>query len=648
MEQKQYRSFQYQIKYRKDLDVIDKNKVNQYIMTEHFAKKGYDNLYLSDDNKIVSVVSFEDYLSGIFIEGMNRNFILSLDKVTCREDIEHFFIDNPDVDRISVIEKGNLICEIDSMVEIPIQNGLAKNLMSLRYIDIFFEELQDYFHQYKTILLLAENAVLDYLRNKFEKVSFDNITEIEKAERDKLAEKYDIIIDFKYCSNLRRVLQYKPQNLISFSQIMMRFAIHRLVEYCGKKDVQVRFYKIQKYDSLNCLTEQEYKNSVSRVKTGKLIKEGQYFAEYKATSEEMNFIRNRMYHVSYRLDDGFCFVQDDCDEPGIKVQEDIRCTGNNFIEKSNSQHVCFYGPCTTFGFLMPDNMTIPALVEKMALDDGKNVVVENRAGIHGYNEINAIMSALNTPVKSGDILIFLDSLEDLDYSEYPNAIDAADWFNKEKDNKTTMFFDFPGHCSYKANKVLAKNIYSDIRNYIDNSSSTKEIRSNYSLCEFNRFLNMKETHASCFRFFMNYGSQLLLSENFEKIGAVTLPDNYDSEKCQSIVNKANEHCDALYVFKFNINLPDANFCRDFFEKFDVNNNADKVRLLQLDRFYYADRYLSTSANIERFVFIEKAFLISILRELKINIRFLTGDKSNVANRYIKQLCTEENILCIDI
>ncbi len=644
MYSEKYRSLQYQIKYKKDLSVLEKATINRYTLADHFAKRGYENLYLSEGGKIVAIVTFEDYLQGVIVEGLERDFVHESIEFLCGKDIEHFFIDNPDVDRISVIEDGNLICEIDSMIEISIQNGLAKNLMSLRYVDIFRDELLSFFEKYKSILLLADSAIVNYVKSKFPEVAFDSANNIEKVVEDQLADNYDILIDLKYCSNIRRMVNYKPQNMISLSQIMMSYATKRLNEYCETKGAHVLFYKIQKFDSLNCLTEHEYNNAIGRVKTGRIIKDGRYFSEYETTPEEMAFIRNRMYQASFRLDDGFCFVQDDSNEHGIKVQNNVRSTGRSCKVDNDSQHICFYGPCTTFGFLVPDEMTIPAIVESRAIADGNRIVAENRAGIHGYNEINAVMAALNTPIRKGDILVILDSLDDLDFDEYPNAKDAAEWFNRDKDPNTTMFFDFPGHCGFKANKILASNIYEDIRPYIGSETISNVKRSHYQLCDIDRFESMRVTHASCLRFFMNYEQVLFSKETYKEIGALLIPDEYNSNQCRQMVNKAKKYCDALYVIKYNINLPTIDFCKDFYDRFEDEYAGCEVRLMQLDRFYYSCRY---STDFDKFAFTEKALVVSILKELKVNTRFLIRDAGKV-NKYIEKICADENIASIYI
>ncbi|SEP69885.1 hypothetical protein SAMN02910289_00380 [Lachnospiraceae bacterium RM5] len=642
------RSLNYQIKYKNDLDILDKSSINQYIISDHFVKRGYENLYVSNNGKIETIITFEDYLNKEIIEGLNRDFVQKSDDFFDGKKIEHFFIDNPDIDRVSVVENGKLICEIDSMIELPLQNGIAKNLMSLRYIDLFKEKLKDFFKKYQKILLIADRVTADFIERKLQEVSFDLAENIEKVKKEHLDEKYDVVIDLKYCNNIRKILDYNPKNLISLSKIMLRFAIQLLKSYCDEKGILVRFYKIPKYYDMTCMTVNENKNVLNRVKTGKLIKDGKYFSEYKATYKEIEFIQNRMYHASFRLDDGYCFIQDDCNERGIKVQDKIRSTGNVVLENENTQHIFFYGPCTTFGFLVPDNLTIPALVENKAIKEGKNIIIENRAGIHGYNELNAIMTALNTPIKAGDILIFLDALDDMEFSEYPNAQNTAEWFNREKDCKTTMFFDFPGHCSYKANVIFANNIYMDIKKYIDVLYLCNEERRKYCLFDFDRIKYMRETHSSCINFFMNYEKKLFSYESYRKIGTIILSDEFDSKKCFKIVHEAKKYCDILYVFKFNINLAKVDLCREFYENFYNEFQNNDVKLFLLDRFYYSKRYLYRTKNISKFLFIEKALLFSIFKRININIRFLIEDENSIANQYIEKLFLNEGVECIYI
>ena len=66
--------------------------------------------------------------------------------------------------------------------------------------------------------------------------------------------------------------------------------------------------------------------------------------------------------------------------------------------------------------------------------------------------------------------------------------------------------------------------------------------------------------------------------------------------------------------------------------------------MQLDRFYYSCRY---STDFDKFAFTEKALVVSILKELKVNTRFLIRDAGKV-NKYIEKICADENIASIYI
>ena len=69
---------------------------------------------------------------------------------------------------------------------------------------------------------------------------------------------FDLVMDFLYCSNIRRILGFKSLKLENLSQIVLKIALKKLVEYCCANEIYLKTYKIQKYDGLTCLNESEY------------------------------------------------------------------------------------------------------------------------------------------------------------------------------------------------------------------------------------------------------------------------------------------------------------------------------------------------------------------------------------------------------
>ena len=90
-----YRRMPFQIKYKKDLDIIESSEATMLRTVNHFARNGYENLYLMQNGTLFSVVTLDDFLSGEWVSGLNREFIQELNNLHTNEEIISFFIDHP-------------------------------------------------------------------------------------------------------------------------------------------------------------------------------------------------------------------------------------------------------------------------------------------------------------------------------------------------------------------------------------------------------------------------------------------------------------------------------------------------------------------------------------------------------------------------
>lgn len=643
----------YQIKYRNELNILDEADLTQIQIVNHFAKNGYENLYLRHNSKISGIVTLDDFLKGEIVAGIDREFVRSKNEVCNKQMISDIFLDYPYIDRISVIEDGNLICEIDGLVELPLQNGLSKNLMALRYVDMIKEELNDELRKYKRVLLIASNDICSFFKKNFPEISFDETQDISLLLNIDVCGEYDLILDFVYSRNIRKALGITSEKIISFSKLVTKPVLRKLKSYCDKQKVYTRFYRLQSYEKLTCLNSEEYQNSVDQIKAGVALKNTSYMSHYIAADDEREFLRKRLYHASVRIDNGYCFVQDDSRDSMHQVQGGIRNT-SYAPEIQDGPRVYIYGPCTIYGFLTPDDKTVASIIQKKAVEDNVLFHVENRAGIHGYNELNSFVSALNTPVKSGDILIFYDTLDDLDFDEYPNAVEACNWFNLEKPKEETWFLDFPGHCNYLSNVLIAKHLYADIKEDISSTiSPTAEDRKSYIDGHFNKMKLLKMTHSSCIEFFNKYSEDAFSNKDFADIGAIIIMNNYDFQQSIELARRALKQCEALYILKYNIDLDDIEQNEDLFEKSEITIEGKPIKIMRLGYYFYTNRYTIPEENEvpknQECEFIERVLSSCILKEIGVSTRFIVSKDVNKDRiEILERIYREDNIKTICI
>lgn len=627
---KNFNNIQYQVKYSRDLIQIEESSLLDIDLANHFAMNGYEHLYISRNGKIVKIITFEDFYLGRIIEGLNREFVASICDLKEKTDIQYFFVEHPEVDRISVVDGEKLVCEIDSLVEFPIQNGSAKSLMSLRFIDLFYEDMKKYFKQYKKVLIIGDQAICDFLYKRFPNVVFERISDVSLLVNGSKKNDYDGVLDFTYCRKIRRTIGFNPDNLMNLPKELTRCALSRLIEKCSKTGVRVLFYQIPRYEKLTCLSSQELKNCVEGKKAGELIKDEAYRSLYDTNYEESTYLDSREYQASIRIDNGITFIQDDCNEESLSVKDGVRkSAGKNNLEL-DVPCINFYGPCMTYGFYTPDKQTIPSIVALMAERNGKALCVANRAGLYGNNELNSVMNALLTPVRNGDYIVFYDTLEELDETEYPNIETTYEWFNSEKSENEIWFLDFPGHCNPKANKLLAKHILDGL--FCDMSKSNKEsVGKREPVCcvdEVKKWEYFVMTHSSCVDFFRAYREHILDKLQYQRIGAIVIGADYNHDMLMDLIRAVIRDCDGLYVLHFDINAR----ITDGIYELPNDIGGVSIRCMQLGYYFVSERYLNTQIcskpDIEKYIDIEKALLEGILNVLGVKVRYLAAGHQN--------------------
>ncbi len=580
---------QYQIKYKSALHIINHEDVSDITIANHFAENGYDYLYVCQNDRLKSIVTFEDFTAQKLVCGLNRDFVIEKQKLKNNSDIHAFYQKHPDVDKIVVVENGDVVYQIDPLIELSLQNGTAKNLMALRYAAYFQEELNLFFGSFSGILLIAEEDIRQFLVSMFPDTEFEAVEDISLVKEKNIG-KYDLILDFKYGKRIRKIAAPELR-AIDFCQIVTNFAFQKLLSYSAENNIIVKFYKLPVYSQLTCLHPEEYRNYKNRTTAAKLIMNDAYLKKYAADEEEYTFLKSHSNYASLRLDNGYCFVHDESNHPDMHVHNGIR----HSVPENKTSAVCwhFYGPCTTYGLFVPDNMTVPSLVKQYAAEQQVHVNVSNKAGIHGNNGLNSIMYALNTPVRAGDAFIFLDVLNDFPEEAYPEIQLVSEWFNQEKSREEIQFLDFPGHCNSAANRIMAAHIFEDMKKTTASFDS--------SLGKYHTFIKdyaplplAGMTNASCRKFLKNSRERIFSKKTFRNIGSLLLSDTLTCEQCMTYIRKTALECDALYVFKCNDVADAVNDVSTLYQQPEFMTEGIPVRVFHLEHFFNAERYFNSS------------------------------------------------------
>ena len=234
---------------------------------------------------------------------------------------------------------------------------------------------------------------------------------------------------------------------------------------------------------------------------------------------------------------------------------------------------------------------------------------------------------MSTPVKPGDYLIFLDVLNHYDADKYPNLVDTNEWYNKKKSKEDVFFFDFPGHCNYEANLIMADGIYEDICNDISLTSQHDMKRDTYFQSKGLATIDFSHLWITSPNIHKMISSINIYSPKDTDIVGGIVVCNSDSEGLSGInIEDLLTKCDFLYLFISSEH-------QDYFSQVTLYDHLhhyatkrSNVRLVSLDHMLLSQRYmtanLSNPSVINRIEKIEHALCLSVFKKLCINLRFI--------------------------
>ena len=636
---------QFKVKYKENLACYNYDNLNLSNLVEFFADNGYDYLYIYRDDYFCTAITFRDILKGWSGKLPEVNFIRDLEEFNSLEDIEKFFADVPSAERLVLRNGKDVYCEIDPMAEPPLQNNPSKNMMSLRYVDFFKTEIEAYLAQFSRILIIASNEVFDLWQKLFPNRKCNHLVKVEPH----MQVYYDLIMDFRYGPKLLRALDFVSKT-VNFNHIIERIALGKLISYCNEQGIILKFYKLPRYEDLTCLSDLELANQQKRTTVSELAANEEYMRRFTHTTREYEFIKNRKFNYSLRLDNGYCYSMEDCEDEDINVDDGHRRTLPILYNPDRVLH--FYGPCTTYGILVPDDETAESCLTRLYKKEGMNIQAVNHGGLHGNNVMNSIMCALATKVRAGDALIFLDVLDDFTADRFPGLIETCEWYNSIKAPEDVQFFDFPGHCNLPAYIILAEGIRRDL--LLPKVKQKGELFDYFTIngFKFDPIKYFDATSAAVAK--MRMKMRKLKKSGDYKAGAIVINSDDKNGLEKELIEKALKYCDILYLFMCGEKLNGFSQFRTLLEAQQLYADRQDVFVCQIEHAFASIKYAALIEERpylkEQILFIEKSFSKTILLPLNIRIRFFKNENELSGSlREINQIAMETSRECgIDI
>lgn len=588
--------------------------IDLYIAAEHFAEYGYEYLYIKKNGVIVDSVSYHEFVKNGLIK-KERDYIVEK-KVIEKKGLDEYIETHNGLSRIVVTDNEEFQYEINLMTEPELLHSVERELMALRALPLFQNEVIGQIKKYKVITVFADDKVREYLQKYLHGINFEFIQNLSEFRADST----ECILDYKYGKKLldKTIGDYKKTDIYP---IIEKLLISRLINYAKKNDLILKMYRIPEYNQINNLT--LYENSIVKNKMSflEILKDNKYLEEFCLSENNRKFVSKRGASRSIRWDSGIFIMQGKCNEFGIEVSKGIRKTSLN--AESNEGTVHFFGPCIVFGMFVVDDETIPAYFEKLCKENNRILSVVNHGGLNGNNVINSIMGALITPVKKNDVIIIIDFFNDLPYEDYPQVQELCHAF-VPVDERCIRFLDHPVHCNSLANKQIAEYLYKQIFTYFK-SNLEDRLYENYvydkEIAEL-RFFSTTHSVAVKTREILKKN----VNEKFGTIRCVTgvlkITDLVEKRKFSCVISEALKKCDILivyYVFD-HLELSEQLAGISLVEKCRVDN---RILVKQLSPYFNIHNYNAGGIfeNYQCENSIEKDFIESVLIPNHIDICF---------------------------
>lgn len=629
----------YQIRSKPQIHIVDIESINLLVTIEHFAKYGYEYLYVMKNSMIVDSISYHEFIKYGLIN-KNRNYVIEKKQIE-KIGIDEYISTHNEFSRIVVVDGDEFQYEINLMTEPELLHSIERELIALRMLPLFAQEIRQQLKQYSIITIFADDYVSIFLQKYLLGINFEFVKDLFEIK----AESIEYVLDYKYGEKLLSKALGEHTRVEIYS-LVEKAAMGRLIDHVKKYDLILRMYRIPDYDQISNLSVNEKCVVENEISFLDLINDKDYLEEFCLSEDDKKFVSMRGASKSVRWDSGIDIVQGDCKEFGIEVSEGTRKTSLHTNSGEGTVH--FFGPCIVFGMLVVNDETIPAYFEKKCIEKHRGLCVMNHGGLNGNNVLNSIMGALVTPMKKNDVIIIIDFFNDLSKEDYLCVQNLCDAFNLS-DVKSIRFLDHPVHCNSLANRLIADYLYKQIIEchefgLVDRSDK-------YWICDKDLVVlrDFSVTHSVAIK-----TREILknsIHDRFGKVkgvvGVIIMTDFMEKERIRCLINEALTECVMLilyYAFE-HLELSEQLVSIGIVEKCAVD---ERVLVRQLAPYFNAHNYGTGHifGNKLHGNSIEMDLLESVLIPNHIDIRFFYKKTDDMIADEYKNNGIDVKMICV--
>ncbi|MCI8529567.1 MAG: hypothetical protein HFH82_10510 [Lachnospiraceae bacterium] len=630
---------QYQIRSKLQIHSIDKEKIDLLAAVEHFAKYGYEYLYIMENGVIVDSISYHEFVK-YGLCSKTRNYVIEKKQVE-KIGIDKYITTHYEFSRIVVVDDDEFQYEINLMTEPELLHCIEREFIALRIMPLFAQEVKQQLQQYSVITVFADDHVSDFLQKNLLGINFEFVKDLSEIKADAI----ECVLDYKYGKKLLSKVMGEYTRVEIYS-LVEKAAMGRLIDYAEKHDLILRMYRIPDYDQISNLSANEKCVAENKIPFLDLINDKDYLEEFCLSEDDKKFVSMRGASKSVRWDSGIDIIQGDCKEFGIEVSEGTRKT--SLYTNGGERTVHFFGPCIVFGMLVVNDETIPAYFEKICIEKHREMSVLNHGGLNGNNVINSIMGALITPMKKNDVIIIIDFFNDLPKEDYLCVQDLCEVFNLS-DEKSIRFLDQPVHCNSLANRLIADHLYKQLIECHELGFANRSDKYWIYDKDLVALRDFSATH--CVAIKAREILKKLIYDQFGKVrgvvGVIILTDFMEKERIRCLMNEALTECVMLilyYAFE-HLELSEQLAGIGTVEEYAVDK---RVLVRQLSPYFNAQNY-GTGHIFGNKLYgnsIEKDLIESVLIPNHIDVRFFYKKTDDMIADEYKNNGIDVKMICV--
>lgn len=447
--------------------VLKPHEVNFEVLVDWFISHQNDYVYVVDNGKILGIINGQNFEKTLSNKNPKLTIETEFASIENESNVNLFqiydiFLKDLTLKHLPVINNGSLVGEYYDTIRCRenAERYQIKNIIPI--IQAFYKEVSAFFIKRKIYSL----TVIVDKKDKYTQKIISSIPNIEFFfiySYSEIKDRDMIVLDLKYPEEYRKYYN-GTKNVYLIFDIMAEVLLDAFLSFCEKNRISILgLYAIGKED-ISFLSDRDCNTIFQNKVIYDVLNDVNYLKKFYRTNLSYKYATSKtLGPLGSRevIHNGLYNHLVDCQTPYINVSCGIRHTTGNPSCWEKEIHI--YGPCIAQGICVTDEYTVASYLQKKLnrLHNNKFKVLNHGAVTHTpyASFCNDILTAMDTVLHSGDIIIFFDAFtkEILDLLSSRGIEIIRD--NKMFDGTANYFLNNTYHCNHLANQKYASLLF---------------------------------------------------------------------------------------------------------------------------------------------------------------------------------------------